>query len=247
MSKPHAEKRTAIAEDYAKWFCERMNTLPQDYPPELVFNMDETCWRLYEAHRTVLEEKGKETVKLRANRSEKTAFTAFGGITCSGEKLPFSIIAKGKTTRSEMKLGSHPGLVIKHAESGGATKNLIIEYSRWLHTEIASGNPCLLIVDVYPTHRTETVMAAAEECDVELVFVPAGGTSEYQPLDHRIFGELKSRVRAEITKLMIFRGGATIDYNQSVSILMRCWNAIPGENIRKVWGLFGQEPHLASE
>jgi hypothetical protein len=31
-------------------------------------------------------------------------------------------------------------------------------------------------------------MAAAEECDIELLFAPAGGISEYQPLDYRIFG-----------------------------------------------------------
>jgi hypothetical protein len=31
-------------------------------------------------------------------------------------------------------------------------------------------------------------MAAAEERDIELLFVPAGGTNEYQPLDYSIFG-----------------------------------------------------------
>jgi hypothetical protein len=35
-------------------------------------------------------------------------------------------------------------------------------------------------------------MAAAEECDIELLFVLAGGTNEYQRLDYGILGELKS-------------------------------------------------------
>jgi hypothetical protein len=43
-------------------------------------------------------------------------------------------------------------------------------------------------------------MAASEECDIELLFVPAGGTNKYQPLDYRIFGELESRAKAKITK-----------------------------------------------
>jgi hypothetical protein len=219
-----------------------MNSLPEDYPPDLVFNMDETCWHLYEAPRRVLEEKGKETVKLRSQKSEKTSFTALGGISCNGHKLPLWIVAKGKTKRSEAKFGSHPEVIIKHAESGWATENLIVEYIQWLHEEIAGGQPCALILDIYPTHRTDIVLAAADECDVELLFVPAGGTSQYQPLDYRVFGELKSRARAEMTRIMAIGGGLNVDYDQSVGILVRCWNAIPGENIRKAWGL----PSLAA-
>jgi hypothetical protein len=78
-----------------------MNALPENYPPELVFDMHETCWRLYEAPRRVLEEKGKDTVKLRSYKNENTSFAAFGAITCSGDKLPLWVIAKGKTQRSK--------------------------------------------------------------------------------------------------------------------------------------------------
>jgi hypothetical protein len=41
------------------YFLERMNGLLEDYPPELVFNMDETRWRPYEAPRRLLEEKAR--------------------------------------------------------------------------------------------------------------------------------------------------------------------------------------------
>jgi hypothetical protein len=114
--------------DYATYFRARMNALPKHYPPELVFTMDETCWRLCEALRRVLEKKGKETVKLRPHKSGKTLFTAFGAITCSGDKLSLPVIAKGKTKCSEAKFGSHPGIIIKRAESDWATENPIVEY-----------------------------------------------------------------------------------------------------------------------
>jgi hypothetical protein len=77
-----------IDTEYATYFRATMNALPEDYPPELVFDMDETRWRFYESPRRVLEEKGKETVKLRSSKSEKISFTAFGAITCSGDELP---------------------------------------------------------------------------------------------------------------------------------------------------------------
>jgi hypothetical protein len=234
-------------QDYATYFRQRMNRLPEDQPPELVFHMDETCWRLYDAPGRVLEEKGKQTVKLCSHQSEKTSFTAFGGITCSGDKLPLWVIAKGKTERSEAKFGSHPGIIIKHAESGGATENRIVEDLHCLHAEMAAGLPYALILDVYPTPRTDAVMAVAAQCDIELLFVPAGGTSEYHPLNYHIFGELKSRARAEITRLMGIGGGANIDYDQNVRILVNCWTAISGENIRKAWGLPSLEREVIGE
>jgi hypothetical protein len=90
-------------------------------------------------------------------------------------------------------------------------------------------------------------MSAAAQCDIELLFVPAGGTSEYQLLDYRNFGELKSRARAEIARLMAIGGGANIDYDQSVGILVQCWTAISGENIRKAWGLPSLEREVIGE
>jgi hypothetical protein len=42
----------------------------------------------------------------------------------------------------------------------------------------------VLILDVYLARRTEVVVNTAGERDIELLFVPAGGTSEYQPLDY---------------------------------------------------------------
>jgi hypothetical protein len=109
MRKLHAEKRTTIDADYTVYFRKRMSALPEGYSPELVFNMYETCWRLHEALRRDIEEKRKETMKLRSHKSEKTLLTAFGGISCNGEKLPLCVITKGKTERSEVKFGSHPG------------------------------------------------------------------------------------------------------------------------------------------
>jgi hypothetical protein len=85
--------------------------------------------------------------------------------------------------------------------------------------------------------RTDAIIAAAEECRIELLFFPASGTGKYQQLNYRIFKERKSRAKREITRLMAIRGAVNIDYDQSVSILGRCWDAFSGESIRKAWGL----------
>jgi hypothetical protein len=193
---PHQERRTTLDDRHAAFFLDRLNSLSNDYPPDLVFNMDETCWRLFETPKKVLAEKGTETVKLRSATSDKTSFTAPGTISASGRKLPLRVLAKGKTPRCPMH--------------------------------------------VYPRHRTERVLATAEANDVELLFVPAGGTGRFQPLDRRVFGELKSRARAEFGRRLGLAGGADIDYETSVDILVTCWNAIPTNNIRNAWNVVSE-------
>jgi hypothetical protein len=222
MRKPHAEKRIEIDEVCKRYFYDRMNALYEDYLPELIFNLDETCWRLFEAPRRILEDKWRETVKLRLHMNEKKSSPVFGGIACSGGKLLLWVLAKGKTTQTETKFGPQPGLIMKHTESGWATQDLIVEYLQWLHTGIADRHPCVLILDVYPDHQKDAIVAAAEECDIEFVFVPVGRTKECHPLNSRIFKELKSRARAEIARLMFHVGRVESEHDQSVTILERC-------------------------
>jgi hypothetical protein len=95
----------------------------------------------------------------------------------------------------------------------------------------------ILILDVYPTHRTDRVVESAAANDVELLFVPAGATGRFQPLDRRVFRELKARARAEFGRWMWRAGGLDIDYDASIEILARCWAAIAPENVKKAWNV----------
>jgi hypothetical protein len=234
---PHQEGRTTLDELVVASFLGRLNSLSNYYPPDLVFNMDDTCWRLFETPKKVLAEKGTETVTLRSSTSDKTSFTALGTISAAGRKLPLCVLSKGKTPRCERKFGEHPDVCIHHTDSGWATEGLIVAYIEWLDREVADGHPCVLIVDVYPSHRTDLVFATAEANDVELLFVPEGGTGRFQPLDRRVFGELKSRARAEFVRRLRLAGGADIDYETRVQILVTCWNAIPTDNNRNAWNV----------
>jgi hypothetical protein len=97
----------------------------------------------------------------------------------------------------------------------------------------------MLIMDVYPTHRTERVKFRALELNVEILYVPAGGTSKYQPLDARIFGELKSRARKEFQRLVASEGVRGASYEQSVTVLTKCWKQISCVNVKHAWGVVG--------
>lgn len=204
----------------------------------MVFNFDETCWKLYLGPRRVLAEKGTTTVKLKSFTGEKLSVTAFGTISASGNKFPLWVITKGKTPRTLKKFGEHPEIIFKYTESGWAKEEVIFEYISWLSAQ-ANGEPCLLIMDVYPSHRTPAVIEHALEMNLEILFVPAGGTALYQPLDARVFGELKSRARSAFQRLAFQEGIRGATYEQSISILTECWEKISVQKVLKAWDVVG--------
>ena len=233
---PHTERRTTIDEDYVAFFLSRMESLKDDYPPSRVVNFDETCWRFSELPRFIPAEKGTETVKLKCAQGEKQSVTAIGAITADGQKLPFWILAKGKTDRVLHKFGTPGQTVLKVSQSGWTNEAILLEYLEWLHTT-SDGCPLILVLDVYPAHRTAAIRNRANELDIELLYVPAGGTSQYQPLDRRIFGELKSRARAEMDRLAVIEGSRDCTHERAISILEGCWSHISTENIKKAWNI----------
>ena len=95
--------------------------------------------------------------------------------------------------------------------------------------------PLILILDVYRAHLTDDVKEFAKARHIELLFVPPGCTSLYQPLDRRVFGELKAAARREFNRLDRLTIKKGEEFRTSVGVLARCWKAITPENIRKAW------------
>ena len=130
-------------------------------------------------------------------------------IALDGTKLPLLIICKGKTERCEKKITDAEGLrdylkdqrlLINHSESGWAMEEVCRRYLEWLHTGYAHNSKFTLLWDVYPSHKTDEIKNYAANNEIDLNFIPAGQTGEWQPLDYRIFGSLKQRARAEFNR-----------------------------------------------
>jgi hypothetical protein len=178
--------------------------------PDLVFNMDETCCQLSESPRKVLAENGTETIKLHSKSSEKTPFTALGAISAAGRELHFGCLQKGRIQRCERKPGANPDVVVHPTESGWATENIIIADIEWLHEQVAV-SVCTLIIDAFPTHGTDRVLATAEADDVEL-FVPASA-------------------RAAFDRRRWLADGDEIGHDESLAIFTRCWKCDPSREL----------------
>jgi hypothetical protein len=182
----------------------------------------------------VLAEKDTEAGKLKSSRGENESYTAYGCITGFGDKLPFWIITKSKTDRSHAKFGQPADIMIRHSPNGWTTEIQMIEYIECLSAQ-CHGERLMLIRDVYKAHPTVAFQGKAQELGIELLFVPAGGTSRFQPLNHRLFGELKSHAGAAFQRFTRETGMQGVSPEETLAVLVESWEAVSADNVRKAW------------
>ncbi|KAK8863852.1 hypothetical protein M9Y10_011543 [Tritrichomonas musculus] len=72
---------------------------------------------------------------------------------------------------------------------------MMIQYLNWFSTNVSMYQPCALVLDQYPSHTTSLAKEVAQELRIELIYVPKNATGVYQPLDRRIFGIIKAKLR----------------------------------------------------
>jgi hypothetical protein len=141
-------------------------------------------------------------------------------------------VSTQKTDRWHRKFNAPPEAIISHTPTGWTNEALMTKYGERL-SERYHGQPLFLVLDVYERHRTEHLRERASELNITLCFVPAGGTSRFQPLDTRIFGELKARARHEFFQLAAQTGVLGATPQQAVEIRIDTRERISPQNLRK--------------
>ena len=101
--------------------------------------------------------------------------------------------------------------------------------------------PFALVLDIYTTHIPETVKSFAESLNIELIYVPANGTGLFQPLDRRIFGILKQRVK---NRVLHSDGFDEVEkhkelYGKMHQLLCEIWQSISPQAIESAWEIPG--------
>jgi hypothetical protein len=145
-------------------------------------------------------------------------------------------------------LGKSGWLILDRSVSGWSTEVLMEKYLRWLRyfmEERRGLDPTkgmVLLWDQYGAHCTARINAVARELRILLVFIPAGQTDMYQPLDRRIFGILKSMAsRAwRYEHLNAARQARMTDMQKAWAIrcLVDRWRALKPEHILAGWDFY---------
>jgi hypothetical protein len=99
--KLHYKRRPAMTEEQRVHWMTTIRELMEAVDPSLTVNYDETSWLLHPRGILTWAEMGCQTVHAHITGDEKDCITVVASVTASGEKLPLTFIASGKTPRVE--------------------------------------------------------------------------------------------------------------------------------------------------
>ena len=240
--KAHYARRCAIDKAYASLYKDLVAEAVCKYGWDYVFNMDETSVRINNGSTKTIAPIALDEIVIEGKRNEKECFTAIGTSTRNGLK-ELILLTKGTEkscskyfTDDEMKKKKKKKFEVwpTNNQNGWVNEEIVLRYLKHLHDNWSKGQPCALIMDCYKAHHTLNVIKKADDLNIQLIFVPANGTSIYQPLDRRIFGIVKSKLRS-FAKSDIFSGPDR--FKIITEHLIKAWNAVSEEALKSAWDI----------
>jgi hypothetical protein len=205
-----------------------------------MLNMDETSWKLLNHCFLTIAERGAEGISCLFEGDPKACITAIATRDAAGGKLPLWTIAKGKMERSEAKVRQecsrdtdNGGLIVTHQPSGWTSRDVAMQYLHWFADTYREH--IVLVWDLDSADRDPQVRELARELHIQLVFIPPGATDECQPLDRRIFGNLKQRARRQFDNEILQARFRQVRVGQAVRILLDVWKSITQDEILAAW------------
>ena len=279
MRKAHLKRRPDAADDRIHEFRERMKMLQirEEIKARNILNCDETFWRDFQQSNRTIARKGQDNVHIYTNANEKAGTTVLATIDADGQKLPLVLVGKGKTEKCEKsQFGfsnpfgqSNPNPYTDsihyttHSENGWMNNKIFPQYLNMLREQRpydpqqpkdSIENRIFLTCDSFAAHHDSIAQMEAEKLNIELIRIPEGCTDECQPLDRRIFGNMKSQATAHFNKEIVKNYAASQESNtpfvmkqqtkkESTKLLFDLWDKFPQTQISKAWDLaiYGRE------
>ena len=189
---PHFEEKLVAYQRY-------IITLRKEYSFALhqIGNADETPIYFDMPSNWTVTAKGSKEVKLMSGY-EKSRVTVMLAITADGNKLPPYVILKRKTIPKKEVFPKD--VIIRAQKEGWMTTELMVDWLNvvWNRRPGALRSPKnMLLLDAFRGHTTEPVKKKLKDINSKMVVIPAGMTSQLQPLDVSVNKPFKDHVRAK--------------------------------------------------
>jgi hypothetical protein len=116
-------------------------------------------------------------------------------------------------------------------------QELFLKFPSFIRLNRGMG-PIALVLDQYPAHMTLTSHAKAREPKTKFIPVPKRETACCQPLDHRIYGALKSKARAKSDCMTANENTPPVTKEAAAKLSQKCWKELTKENVFDAWQLW---------
>lgn len=198
-----------------------------NYGPFLLFNMDETFYRLLNGPIFSIGITGSDHRNVITGCDDKNGFTSVFIVSAGGIFHNPFVIIKGKTEKclTKTKTTDNKNIILKYSENGWINCDIIKSIFQYI-SGLACGKKCALILDSYSVHTDEIVKKYAKELDIDLIYVPSGRTPFNQPLDISINGVIKAMGSKLIREKYMENPLEKIKISDAIGCLLRVKNEI---------------------
>jgi hypothetical protein len=209
-----------------------------EFLPEDIYNMDETClfWRR-------MPNGGLASEGHSGQKRDKTRITIVVASNATGsDKLPLWIIGTTKTPHTLRGVNMESiGCVWRYNKKAWMRYDIMEQWLRTFYLRIGRQRRVLLLMDNFSAHLL-ALEKAPPPSNIKIVFFPANATSLYQPLDQGIIQNLKHYYRKSWMWWMIGMLDRGVDPRERMSLnytlrwLSGAWrNKVKNETIQNCY------------
>lgn len=176
-----------------------------DYPPQNIYNVDETALTTVQRPVKVIAGKGCKQVGRTTSAERGSLVTACCCISAIGTSIPPYFVFPRVHFKSAMIAGGPTGCSGTAHPSGWMTSESFLSWMKhfvkFSHSSIS--NPVLLLLDNHESHISYDCLEFAKQNGVTMVSFPPHTTHKLQPLDVSVYGPLKRYYNAACDDWMV--------------------------------------------
>jgi len=175
------------------------------YPPQNIYNVDETALTTVQKPERVIAGKGCKQVGRMTSAERGMLVTACCCANAIGNVIPPFLVYPRVHFKPSMILGGPPGCVGTANPSGWMSSECFLHWMKHFVniSQSSTLNPVLLLLDNHESHVSYDVLQFASSSGITMVSFPPHTTHKLQPLDVSVYGPLKRYYNTSCDNWMI--------------------------------------------
>ncbi|XP_026019298.1 uncharacterized protein LOC113019676 [Astatotilapia calliptera] len=186
------------------------------FPPNMIFNVDETGVTTVQTPKQVVAEKGKKQVGSITSAERGELVTVVCAVNATGNAVPPMFIFPRVRYKDHFIAGAPPGSIGTTTRSGWISEDVFVVFLEHLvqQTKCSPDLPLLLIMDNHEAHISLKALDIAKTSGIVMLTIPPHTSHRLQPLDKCVYGPFKTYYNRALDGWMRSNPGKTASIYQ---------------------------------
>ncbi|XP_055307136.1 tigger transposable element-derived protein 6-like [Sitodiplosis mosellana] len=182
------------------------------FPPQNIYNMDETGVTTVQVPDRVVSRKGMKQVGRIVSAERGTLVTLAVAVSATGNTIPPFFVFPRKKFKNNFLIGGPVGCGGAGNPSGWMNGPQFYEFLGFFqaHAHASLENPVLLILDNHESHLSIKGLDYCKENGIVVLSLPPHCSHKLQPLDRSVFGPFKKVVNTQCDNWVTSNPGTTM-------------------------------------